>query len=53
MKKKQYNEPLVEVMRVCTQEMMIIEGGTTGAVPLDQDCLAELRVVSGLKCSNS
>lgn len=33
MKKKLYNEPLVEVMRVCTQEMMIIEGGTTGELP--------------------
>ena len=33
MKKKQYNEPIVEVMRVCTQEMMIIEGGTTGVLP--------------------
>lgn len=33
MKKKQYNEPLVEVMRFRTQEMMIIEGGTTGTLP--------------------
>jgi hypothetical protein len=33
MKKKQYNEPLVEVMRVRMQDMMVIDAGTTGAVP--------------------
>lgn len=33
MEKKQYIEPLVEMVRFNTQEMMIIEGGTTGELP--------------------
>lgn len=33
MEKKQYIEPLVEMVRFNTQEMMIIEGGTTGLPP--------------------
>lgn len=33
MEKKQYIEPLVEMVRFNTQEMMIIEGGTTGVLP--------------------